>query len=438
MRDRVPTPGKENRVKITQDSSTAIEGVLAYADDATQEGSPYTKGNVLPDEVCDLMSLDHNSSEPRDAFCYLALMQASVYGKIVVTVTSNGLPMVGINFTIGSHSVTTNSQGQASVIVSPGNYTATFSNTLDLIFSPASMQVTATKGKITYYSVTASEASTTQRTFTSSTSISFSDRVSDFDVFCVGGGGSGGAACAMHASSNNYCWALATGGAGGKTATVKNIVNTGNVITIVVGAGGNSVTATIDRTNVSTSVGASAAGNSGGESYVSINSIKICSADGGASGNGSYTYSNMFYGADGSSGGSGSGAVSYTNEIGDGGYDGNDGEGVSSLAGGTGQGSTTREFGLSYGAMYSPAGAGARVRTDGSPLTGNPGTNGGTATAIYGSSTSITAHAYQGSVVGAGGGGCVISNNLVTSTANFIATSGAGYRGVVIIKWRYN
>ena len=26
-----------------------MEGVLSYADDATQEGSAYTKGNVLPD-----------------------------------------------------------------------------------------------------------------------------------------------------------------------------------------------------------------------------------------------------------------------------------------------------------------------------------------------------------------------------------------------------
>lgn len=53
MRDRVPAPGKENRVRITQDNGQVVEGVLSYADSATQEGSTYTKGNVLPDSLCD-------------------------------------------------------------------------------------------------------------------------------------------------------------------------------------------------------------------------------------------------------------------------------------------------------------------------------------------------------------------------------------------------
>lgn len=436
MRDRVPTPGKENRVKITQDSSTAIEGVLAYADDATQEGSPYTKGNVLPDEVCDLMSLDHNSSEPRDAFCYLALMQASVYGKIVVTVTSNGLPMVGINFTIGNHSVTTNSQGQASVIVSPGNYTATFSNTLDLIFSPASMQVTATKGKITYYSVTASEASTTQRTFTSSTSISFSDRVSDFDVFCVGGGGSGGAACGMRASRSRNCNCGACGGAGGYTATAKNIANTGNVIQIVVGAGGASVTSQINRTDVSTAMGTNENGRSGGESYVQINANKVCSAAGGEGGNGGHDYSNWVY-APGANGGSGSGSASGY-PVGSSGYNGSDGNDSGNNAGGTGQGTTTRAFGESSGTQYSPAGRSAYVDTSGHRSEGAGGTGAGEPEALYGSSERLSAAATQGSVAGAGGGACVISNSLTSSEAHFTSRSGAGRAGLVIIRWRYN
>lgn len=68
MRDRLPTPGKENRVKITQDDGAVVEGVLSYADDATQEGSAYTKGNVLPDEVCQELSIDPDTSEPKDAF----------------------------------------------------------------------------------------------------------------------------------------------------------------------------------------------------------------------------------------------------------------------------------------------------------------------------------------------------------------------------------
>ena len=58
MRDRLPTPGKENRVKITLDDGRTVEGVLSFADDATQEGSTYTKGNVLPDDVCDTLGID--------------------------------------------------------------------------------------------------------------------------------------------------------------------------------------------------------------------------------------------------------------------------------------------------------------------------------------------------------------------------------------------
>lgn len=436
MRDRVPTPGKENRVKITQDSSTAIEGVLAYADDATQEGSPYTKGNVLPDEVCDLMSLDHNSSEPRDAFCYLALMQASVYGKIVVTVTSNGLPMVGINFTIGSHSVTTNSQGQASVIVSPGNYTATFSNTLDLIFSPASMQVTATKGKITYYSVTASEASTTQQTFTSSTSISFSSRVSDFDVFCVGGGGSGAAVCGMRASNSRFCEVGASGGGGGYTATARNITNTGAVIRIVIGSGGSAVSAVLNATDVGGATGDKQDGNPGGETYVSMGS-KICSALGGNGGESSVSLNNGFCYAPGADGGSGSGSASGY-PVGSSGYNGGSGGAAGGEPGGTGQGTTTRAFGESSGTQYSPAGRSAYVNTSGRRSEGTGGTGAGEPEALYGSSESLSAAATQGSVAGAGGGACAISNSLTSSEAHFTSRSGAGRAGLVIIRWRYN
>lgn len=71
MRDRLPTPGKENRVKITLDDGRTVEGVLSYADDATQEGSAYTKGNVLPDMICNTLGIP-TTSEPKDAFNVLA------------------------------------------------------------------------------------------------------------------------------------------------------------------------------------------------------------------------------------------------------------------------------------------------------------------------------------------------------------------------------
>lgn len=71
MYDRIPAAGKANRVKITMDDGTAIEGVLSYADDATQEGSAYSRANVLPDDVCDQLAIDPETSEPKDAFLAL-------------------------------------------------------------------------------------------------------------------------------------------------------------------------------------------------------------------------------------------------------------------------------------------------------------------------------------------------------------------------------
>lgn len=68
MRDRVPAPGKANRVKITLDNGQVVEGVLSYADDATQEGSAYNKANVLPDDVCEDLGIDPTTAEPKDAF----------------------------------------------------------------------------------------------------------------------------------------------------------------------------------------------------------------------------------------------------------------------------------------------------------------------------------------------------------------------------------
>jgi hypothetical protein len=86
MRDRLPAPGKENRVKITLDDGRTVEGVLSFADDATQEGSTYTKGNVLPDDVCDTLGIDRAQSEPKDAFLAIrkyAQHRESTFQKLI-------------------------------------------------------------------------------------------------------------------------------------------------------------------------------------------------------------------------------------------------------------------------------------------------------------------------------------------------------------------
>ena len=71
MQDRVPTPGKENRVRIRLDDGQTIEGVFEYADEATVQGSAYNKANVLPDNVCTVLGIP-KTSEPKDAFLSVA------------------------------------------------------------------------------------------------------------------------------------------------------------------------------------------------------------------------------------------------------------------------------------------------------------------------------------------------------------------------------
>lgn len=71
MRDRLPELGKANRIRITLDNGNVVEGVLSYADNARQEGSVYSKGNVLPDVVCKALGLDADTAEPKDAFWML-------------------------------------------------------------------------------------------------------------------------------------------------------------------------------------------------------------------------------------------------------------------------------------------------------------------------------------------------------------------------------
>lgn len=81
MRDRLPAPGKANRVRITQDDGKVIEGVLSYADDAVQEGSYYNRANVLPDNVCEALYLNKITAEPKDAFLKAGSVTSAILAR---------------------------------------------------------------------------------------------------------------------------------------------------------------------------------------------------------------------------------------------------------------------------------------------------------------------------------------------------------------------
>ncbi len=166
------------------------------------------------------------------------------------------------------------------------------------------------------------------------------------DVFLVGGGAGG-----------NYSYRGGAGGGSGYTSTTQAVtVQVGIEYDIVIGAGG---------------AGAKTAGGRAG----GITSAFGSSANGGAT-----LSDNGVYGGDGGSGG-GSGTLNQDKDgayskAGVGGTDGANGQGTHP---GTGQGTTTREFGEPRGTLYATGGEGAagnNIRPDSVPQNTGDGGNG--------------------------------------------------------------
>ena len=208
----------------------------------------------------------------------------------------------------------------------------------------------------------------------------------EIDIFLVGGG----------SGSNNI-----DGGGGGYTATHKKIkVVKGSRINIVIGAGGN--------------------GSAGGAS-----SFDSLSVNGGSGKNG------------GSGGGGGAEATDRTQNVssgGDGGSDGSGGEkgdggdsNDTANYGGSGQGSTTREFGEPGADLYSGGGGGAaHTRHNSSGMaSGGQGGAGSPVLAGGGTSWNTSGNWYGGGRAGGGYGG--------GAGADWSSTT-KGAQGIVIIR----
>lgn len=394
MRDRVPTPGRENRVKITQDDGTVVAGVLEYDDQATQEGSPYTRGNVLPDDVCNAYNLDKVTSEPKDAF----LAVPGIMGKALLTITVTRItgaayPNVTVNGLTGIDAARrkTNSNGQVVVYVDAGTYNLTFTpSPVCVDTSIPSKSITVAAGGIA--NITTQEVSNglTSLDITSTRTIAFSANIQNLDAFLVGGGGAG---CGVPATGSTR---PGTGGGGGKTATYRNLSITKYMqYSAVVGAGAN---------------GSSGSGGSGGSTSIFGKNV--------SGGNGGTTNG-------GGNGGSGGGGLYYINDGayyrgGVGGTDGGSGEGQTGSPGkpgGTGQGSTTRAFGEATGDLYAGGGGGGN--------SGNGGSGGG------GSGGGINENGVNGTAnTGGGGGGAGERQGSGTSYRG-----GNGGSGIILLRW---
>ena len=223
------------------------------------------------------------------------------------------------------------------------------------------------------------------------------------DLFMVGGGGKGGR-CVMTYSAAYYT--AQGGGGGGYTRTLKRLAVQGSY-EINIGAG---------STAPSVDGGSTAWGSAytvpGGKSASEMPSAPMAAGNGRPGGSG------------------GGGAVISNSDYGTGGSDGNNGEQgyFGSVAGGTGQGYTTREFGEATGKLYAGGGGGGRYMVSQTPIVSLGGTGGG-GTGGWAGSTSgqLQAPSAGGANTGGGGGGAVANYSGGTQ-------GGSGGSGIVCFR----
>lgn len=254
----------------------------------------------------------------------------------------------------------------------------------------------------TSYTATAATTKGTQ-TFTISGTFTVPAEVRSVDVFCVGGGASGGVGNGSIGGG---------GGGSGRTITVKNIaVTPGQQIAVNIGAGG---------AKRSYSVGV---GNSGGTTSFG----SYASAAGGSSG--------YPAGGNGGSGGGGSGYYFADNRNGgNGGSNGSNG-GSSDNAGGTGQGTTTRAFAEASGTLYAGAGGGGSGGHNASSSSGGAGGSGGGGNG--GNYRVSPTSGVAGTANTGGGGGGAGGYHSSSDDDEYASESGAGGSGICIIRWGY-
>lgn len=235
------------------------------------------------------------------------------------------------------------------------------------------------------------------------------------DLFAVGGGGGGMQARYTYGPvysggsvvGNISEWYCGGGGAGGRTATERDItLIAGHAYQVIIGAGG-------------------AIGSPGGDTSMDA----LISAQGGrnAPESGSNTGIYGLVGGIGGCGG-GSGAFKRTgyytadHQAGGGGMNGSNGSGRNA---GTGQGSTTREFDESSGSLYAGGGGGGNHQTA-EQMQGGPGGGGDGAVSLTNPYSNSSAGANN--LGGGGGGGAINRQN------NQVISASPGGSGILIIR----
>ena len=221
------------------------------------------------------------------------------------------------------------------------------------------------------------------------------------DVFMVGGGGAGGYV------GDNVASMGCGGGGGGYTRTIRRVnIAANQSVQVTVGAGG-----ALREAGGASAFGATYTVSGGATPFLPGTSNTSPGAAGGSGGGGGVT-SNGDYGAGGS--------------------DGNNGETgyPVAVAGGVGQGFTTREFGEVTGKLYAGGGGGGRYMSAQSPVVSIGGSGGGGAGAWCSSGNYQPAAAGVANTGGGGGGRATYSSYNTPVTAE----AGTGGSGIVCFR----
>ena len=370
--------------------------------------------------VSNLLGLSANATV-EDALLALGTPYAGQGILRVSCMDTSGNPVSGCIVQVGGVSGVSPDNGVLAFNLDSGAYSVSVRSPIDYGMNSKTYSVTVPiNGSIVLNATIEDSTGGTQelRITSSVAAAMFSNRVTSADVFCVGGGGSGGAG---RAYPSNERTTIGIGGAGGYTKMASGI-SLKLPLTLTIGSGGAAV-----ATGTTQTTGRN--GNAGGTTTVkdSLGNI-ILSASGGSGG--PYSASRGYGGA---AGGSGSGAVRvistaiYAEKSG---QDGASGTASNNYAGGAGQGSTTRLWHQPTGELFASAG-GSAIASEYyyGNATGTPGTGGGTAVAA--STSSSIEPAGSGSTYGSGGGGIAI---LSGSTSDSYS-SGAGMQGLIVFRW---
>lgn len=219
------------------------------------------------------------------------------------------------------------------------------------------------------------------------------------DLFAVGGGGNGGTHNGDVGTSNTKGGG---GGGGGYTATIKNKTLASGSYTITVGGAGGTSKVVSGSTTLVTAAG----GSNGGDASYSV----VGSGGNGGSG-----------GGPGCNTGTDSSGNVVSNRKGYAGEGGNAGTAFTGATAGTGQGTTTREFGESSGTLYAGGGGGGCGYYSGDYSAGGGGGGGDGARPGYAAKTGTT-----NTGGGGGGGGWYASSTRCAGAA--------GGSGIVVMR----